>query len=171
MTVDYRGSHTPADIRDLWQTPRWLFDYMDNLNQYVCDIAASDYNHLCNEYVTEQQNAFIFDFSIFEGNSVWCNPPYSDINPWVDLAIKNRNQFGVGTTLLVPADTSVKWFEKALNSCDKVYFIVGGRISFIRADNQQAVSGNTKGSVLFHWEPITLPKQEIYFINRDDIKQ
>jgi phage N-6-adenine-methyltransferase len=54
------------------------------------------------------------------------------------------------TVMLVPADTSVKWFKLAYESCNEVRFI-SGRISFINADTQKPVNGNNKGSVLFIW--------------------
>lgn len=170
MTVDYRGSHTPHDIRDLWQTPKWLFDTLNYDGRYSLDIAASDYNHLVENYITEEDNAFAYDFSDEWGKMVWCNPPYSDITPWVDLAITNQTEHGVGTTLLVPADTSVGWFKKAQESCDRIIFIIGGRVSFIRADTQEPVQGNTKGSVLLEWLPSRLNKQEVIFWDRDTIK-
>ena len=147
MVTDYRSSNTPEDIRDLWQTPRWLFDSMDKRFSFSCDIAASDKNHLVKNYLTEQINAFAYDFTQLEGTYTWCNPPYSDISPWIDLAIDNKKA-GVGTVLLIPADTSVKWFSKCVSSADEIIFIIEGRISFVRADTQQLVSGNTKGSML-----------------------
>ena len=70
--------------------------------------------------------------------------------------------------MLVPADTSVKWFKLAYESCNEVRFI-SGRLSFINADTQKPVNGNNKGSVLFIWKAHA-PKNShsVTLINRDD---
>lgn len=146
--MDYRASYTPEEIRNLWQTPRWLFNAINKNLHFSCDIAASKDNHLVAEYISEEDDAFKFDFSKYEGTFVWCNPPYSDITPWIDLAIKNRDEHGVGTVLLIPADTSVKWFGKCVDEANEITFITEGRINFIRADTGIPVNGNTKGSML-----------------------
>ena len=70
--------------------------------------------------------------------------------------------------MLVPSDTSVKWFKLAFDSCNEVRFI-SGRISFINADTQKPVNGNNKGSVLFIWRAYA-PKQShcVTLVSRDD---
>lgn len=62
MVMDYRSSYTPENLRDLWQTPRWLFNAIDNNLHFACDIAASRDNHLVIRYITEIDNAFTYDF-------------------------------------------------------------------------------------------------------------
>ncbi len=170
MVTDYRSSNTPEDIRDLWQTPKWLFDFFNTRFEFSCDIASSDKNHLLEKYITEEMDSLTYDFSEFRNTYTWCNPPYSDITPWVDLAIKNK-KLKVGTVLLLPADTSVKWFTKCINHADEIVFITGGRVSFTRADTQQSVSGNTKGSVvvIFSTEA-ERRKLSTSYIERDWIK-
>ena len=146
--ADYRSSFTPEEIRDLWMTPRWLFSAINKQLNFVCDIAASEINHLLPTYITKEMDAFNYDFEPFRGRYVFCNPPYSDITPWIDLAIKNRDEHGVGTVLLIPADTSVKWFGKCVDEANEITFITEGRINFVRADTGVPVNGNTKGSML-----------------------
>ena len=171
MVTDYRSSHTPEDIRDLWQTPRWLFNCVNEYKNFVCDIAASQSNHLVSTFISEEDNAFTYDFEVFRGNYVWCNPPYSDIGPWIDLAIKNQQNHNVGTVLLIPADTSVRWFDKCRINANSIMFITGGRISFVRADTGVPVNGNTKGSMLVTLDP-TPPQEPIktYYVDRDRLK-
>lgn len=141
-------SNTPVEIRDLWQTPRCIFDSLDQEFEFTCDVAASHSNKLLSQYISynsESDNALVNGWC--EVN--WCNPPYSKIMPWVDKAIAEHAR-GKTIVMLVPADTSVKWFKKAYESCNEVRFI-SGRLSFINAETQKPVSGNNKGSVLFIW--------------------
>lgn len=78
----------------------------------------------------------------------------------------------MGTVLLVPADTSVKWFTKCVNEADSITFITEGRISFVRADTGRPVSGNTKGSMLVMFEPERNPNGclETFYVDRDYLK-
>lgn len=171
MTMDYRGSHTPLDIRDLWMTPRWLFNAVNKQLNFVCDIAASEANHLVSRYLTKEMDAFTYNFEVLRGGYVWCNPPYSDITPWIDLAIKNRNEHGVGTVLLIPADTSVKWFGKCVDEADEITFITEGRVNFVRADTGETISGNTKGSMMVLFNTSKNPNGlQTYYVDREYIK-
>ena len=155
-------SNTPVNIRDLWQTPKAIFNKLDLEFNFSCDVAASLENKLCDLSYGEMENALNQQW--FDNN--WCNPPYSDITPWVNKAIE-QHSFGRTTVMLVPADTSVKWFKLAYESCNEVRFI-SGRISFINADTQQPVNGNNKGSVLFIWRAYA-PKDShtVTLIDRD----
>ncbi len=157
-------SNTPAAIKDSWQTPKEIFNTLDKEFGFTCDVAASDDNHFCDGWITEAMNAFEAPWGMVS----WCNPPYSNITPWVNEAIGESKHCGKTIVMLVPADTSVKWFKLAYESCNEVRFI-SGRISFINADNQKPVNGNNKGSVLFIWRGHA-PKNShtVTLINRDD---
>jgi phage N-6-adenine-methyltransferase len=159
-------SFTAAEIKDLWQTPVEIFNQLNKEFNFDCDVAASEANHLCEKYFTESDDALINSW----GKVNWCNPPYSDITPWVREAIGEHLRCEKTTVMLVPADTSVKWFKLAYESCNEVRFI-SGRISFINADTQKPVNGNNKGSVLFIWRgnapknshTVTLIDRDVFF--------
>jgi len=138
-------SNTPLNIRDLWQTPKELFSTLNREFRFDLDVAASEKNALTPDFLDEKDNALSRKW----GEKNWCNPPYSDITPWVNKAIE-QHKLGRTTVMLVPADTSVKWFKEAYKSCNEVRFI-SGRISFINAETQKPVNGNNKGSVIFIW--------------------
>tara|TARA_R110002012_G_C11509964_1_gene598320 strand:- start:392 stop:955 length:564 start_codon:yes stop_codon:yes gene_type:complete len=156
-------SNTPENIRDLWQTPKQIFNKLDDEFNFTFDVAASNENSLCSEFWAEKDNALENRWDRVN----WCNPPYSDITPWVKKAIE-QHEAGRTTVMLVPADTSVKWFKLAYDTCNEVRFI-SGRISFINAETQRSVNGNNKGSVLFIWKAYA-PKNShtVTLINRDD---
>ena len=159
-----RKSNTPVNIKDLWQTPKSLFDKLNDEFNFNGDVAANITNWLCPNYITESEDAL--KRSWFGVN--WCNPPYSDITPWINQAI-NQHQEGKTIVMLVPSDTSVKWFKLAYESCNEVRFI-SGRISFINADTQLPVNGNNKGSVIFIWRGNS-PKNShtVTLIDREDL--
>lgn len=71
-------SNTDVSIKDLWQTPQYLFDFLNKEFKFDTDVASSYLNHLCDKYLTEEDNALVSDW----GKVNWCNPPYSSIGPF-----------------------------------------------------------------------------------------
>lgn len=55
-----------------------------------------------------------------EGERVFCNPPWSMIKPFVDLA-----PFADLAVLLVPARCNARWFHRALSYGAAVEFFLG----------------------------------------------
>ncbi|WP_210506804.1 phage N-6-adenine-methyltransferase [Pantoea ananatis] len=148
---DYGGSTTPPEHRDSWMTPPEVFAVSDAEFSFAGDAAASDSNRLHENYLTERQDSLSTDWMAYFGSgTVWCNPPYSDISPWVEKA-NNEAKNGVGTVMLLPVDTSVGWFKLARSHCTEVRFITGGRLAFISAATGKPVSGNNKGSMFIIW--------------------
>lgn len=160
----YLGSKTTESIRDLWQTPKFVFKYYYNRFGFTCDVAASESNTFCIDFYDKSDNSL--EMPWYRSN--WCNPPYSDITPWVEKAIEQMGK-GCLTAMLIPADTSVKWFKRAFDNCSECHFI-SGRLAFINAETQKPVSGNNKGSVVFIFDPRSPFKSQVALINREDMK-
>lgn len=61
---------------------------------------------------------------------IWCNPPYSDIGPWLRKALsevrQDRAEFVVA---LVKGDTSTDWFQRYGTQAD-LFMFVNGRLQF-----------------------------------------
>ncbi|NHB94862.1 phage N-6-adenine-methyltransferase, partial [Photorhabdus cinerea] len=164
---DFRGSNTPRELRDKWQTPIEIFTALDLEFGFYLDAAADAQNTLCSHYLTERDNALECDWESY--GSIWCNPPYSKITPWIKkAAIECRKQLQ-SVVMLVPADTSVGWFKLAMNSVDEIRLITGGRISFINAGNGKPVNGNNKGSLLLIWRPFIKPRGILTTVDRDKL--
>lgn len=165
----YHDSHTPIDIRDLWQTPPEIFAALHNEFRFSCDVAASATNHLLPFYFSEYDNALALNWAdLLPISFAWCNPPYSDITPWVRKAIDEYRK-GIGTVMLVPADTSVGWFGMARQACTEVRFITDGRLSFIRADTGKPVNGNNKGSMFLIFNPFISTSGLTGYVQRDTL--
>ena len=145
----YTGSKTKPAIRDLFQTPKFVFNWYNKQYKFTCDVAASFRNTFIpySHFGEQVDGAFIDALEQGWGKVNWCNPPYSNVRPWVDKAIVEASK-GNTTVMLVPADTSVAWFREAFNKCSVCEFI-SGRISFINAETGKPQSGNNKGSVVF----------------------
>ena len=180
MNTEHK-SNTPTEMRNLWQTPKALFDYYDKRFGFDIDLAASSSNALCDEYCNESEDALLHDtfndkllnLGVHNGRScdtisVFCNPPYSKLMPWVAMMVEYAEMYGVKIVTLIPADTSVQWFKYAFDNCSECHFI-SGRISFINAETQKPVSGNNKGSVVFVFDPNSPFKSQVCLLERDEI--
>ena len=157
-------SNTPVEIRDLWQTPDFIFSYYDRRFNFTTDVAASAANRKCKDHRSEKFDGLLTGW----GDRNWCNNPYSETGQWVDKAIEEMRK-GRLTVMLIPSDTSVKWFKKAFYNCTECHFI-SGRLAFINADTKKPASGNNKGSVVFIFDPLSPLKSQVALIDRDDLK-
>ena len=170
---------------DLWRTPPEVFNTLNNEFLFVADMACTEENKLCGLGFTESDNSLGFNwFNVVEdrnpfkfNNYVWCNPPYSDIKPWVDKAIEAQLN-GLGTVMLLNQDTSVGWFYEALQYVSEIRFITGdkkenggftgGRLAFIDQDGRPA-KGNNKPQFILVFNPFKVGEAVTSYITRNQI--
>ncbi|PHM29108.1 phage N-6-adenine-methyltransferase [Xenorhabdus budapestensis] len=167
MKADFGGSNTPPKFKDLWQTPLPLFKALDLEFRFTLDAAASDQNTLCAHYLTERDNALESDWISL--GAIWCNPPYSNIRPWIEKAAIECQKQLQPVVMLVPSDFSVGWFKLALETVDEVRIITGGRISFIPAEQKIIGKSNTKGSKILIWRPFITPRKLITTVDKEHL--
>lgn len=157
--------------RDAYRTPPELFAALDAEFNFRIDVAASAANTLCVNYLTEIDNALMADwleYDLWTGGHAWCNPPYSDITPWVRKAAEQAKS-GIGCVMLVMADTSVGWYAEAIKTCQEVRFIVSGRISFLDPETGKPAAGNNKGSMFLIWHPFGRTAPVVSHVQRDEL--
>ncbi|WRQ11935.1 N-6-adenine-methyltransferase [Serratia phage vB_SlqS_ZDD2] len=175
------SSNTPNEIKDLWMTPKEVFNYFADLFDIVADVATNGDNSLHPNFITEEEDATANAWRPFleakypdldlGGKYVWCNPPFSNIKPFVERAIEAMKS-DLGTVMLVPADTSTAWFALAGKECDTVRFLSVGRIAFIRADTGKPTNGNNKGTAFFIFKPGEKKRKgtaNMMFMHKQDI--
>lgn len=59
---------------------------------------------------------------------IFCNPPWSQIEPWVDKALGSRCQ----TVFLLPARTDTNWFHKLAHNSKVELRFFRKRVHFVR---------------------------------------
>lgn len=170
MAGGFSNSKTPKHLRGKWRTPLALFASQDREFRFTADVAAEPHTALCPVFLTKEQDALARFWDDF-GGTVWCNPPYDDIMPWVHVAA-HCNDRGTGCVMLVPASTSVDWWLEALQSVTEVKFITGGRIKFLHPETGKPQNGNMGGSAFLIWRPDDFPKQaRVTWHDRDTLFQ
>lgn len=159
--------------KDSYRTPRAVYDFYDHQYHFVLDAAASDINARSQRYITEQQNTHETNWfhaafgapgdalgethpEARTGHYVWMNPPYSNIGPFVETAIKWQAK-GLGCVMLVMMDQSVGWFKRAVEHCQEVHLVIGGRLSFVDPVTEKPANGNNKGSMFLVFHPFGRP--------------
>lgn len=104
--VKHRGD-VLEDV-DVRPTPDDLYLPLDARFGFTLDAAASADNAKCGTYFTITDNGLYRDWS---GHTVWCNPPYSRIRPWVSKAW-DSHLVCPAIVLLLPANrTEQGWWQ------------------------------------------------------------
>jgi phage N-6-adenine-methyltransferase len=144
--VDDRATH-PLDFAD----------FSEQHGPFTLDVAAAAHNTKCDRFFTREQDGTVQDWA---GERVWCNPPYSDIAPWV------RKAWGCwastsGITMLLPANrTEQSWWQLMVEpyrdraGSPLTTRFLPGRMRFLKP-GQTAVGPNNRppfGCALLVWD-------------------
>ena len=95
------GMNVQTSENDNYETPPWLFKALDTEFRFTFDVAADINNHLCPMWTNDIERTDIRNSEI-----VFCNPPYSNITPFVAQLIAARCL----TVFLLPVRTGTSWF-------------------------------------------------------------
>lgn len=116
-----------------WITPQDLFDEIKDAFDIKLDPCGHDQNILSPDIrtISKEENGLDFDWDM----NTFINPPYSDIEIWVQKAIDQsclyRKNFYV---LLLPSRTDRPWFRKIMGKAIAVCFM-HKRLKFSNAKN------------------------------------
>lgn len=101
-----RGARDDVDDR---QTDPRLFELWHDRFHFTIDVAAAAHNAQLDRYYTRDDDGLAQDWT---GERVWCNPPYSHIEPWIRKALDRQAELVV---LLLPANrTEQKWWQNLI---------------------------------------------------------
>lgn len=104
-------NHPQQDVRDDVDDRRTLPDFFAPLNaarRFTVDAAASDENALLPRYWTKRDNAIAQSWG---AERVWCNPPFSGLEPWVEKAwVEMVDGTCESVTMLLPANRCEQGF-------------------------------------------------------------
>lgn len=131
-------------LNDQWQTPSNIYNYFIN-NGFI------DFNPLCIDYDNSLNKIFTCD--------LYCNPPYSNIEPFVDYMI-NHNLKGYKVVMLLPVRSGTAWFRKILNNSHCSIYFFTQRLHF--SDKNSAPFDCML--VYFNLDTVC---NKFYFINRN----
>jgi phage N-6-adenine-methyltransferase len=160
--VRFKGSNHPQQTStrgvrpdiDCRATDPLLFEVFNRRWHFTVDVAALPHNAKLERFYSPADDGLTQDWA---GERVWCNPPYSDIEPWVEKAWASDAELVV---MLLPANrTEQGWWQRHVEPFRdrrggvSIEFLPG-RIRFI-ADGAEGIGKNERppfGCVLLIWE-------------------
>lgn len=164
-------SQTDGKISDSYRTPKWLIDWIDDEYSFTCDAAASDENHLFDNYYTETNSALTSDWSL-SGGHVFCNPPFSNgfKEAFLAKAFNEMTNKGVSSVFLIPADITNKcWLDHIYGKATKITAI-NGRVKFIDPVTLKESKAGL-GVAIVEFQHGEKPVEKIEYAIRDDIRK
>ncbi len=145
FTVD----HQIYDVDDR-TTPDAEFSCFHKQYRFTIDAAASHHNARLPRYWTIADDGLS---QSWEGERVWCNPPFSNIEPWV---VKAWNSDADLVVMLLPANrTEQTWWQRHVEpfrdrSTLSVNFLPG-RMRFLMPGSTRSVGRPPFGCCLLIW--------------------
>lgn len=116
---------------DEWETPKDLFDKLNNIFSFTLDPCATVNNAKCKKFYTKDQNGLL---KSWKNETVFCNPPYSQIKLWVKKCYEEFKLNKVTVILLLPARTDTKYFHEFISG-NALLFFIKGRLHFNNSIN------------------------------------
>ena len=93
-----------------WETPQWLFDYLNQEFRFTLDPCSTDLNAKCAKHFTKQEDGLR---QLWADEVVFMNPPYgAAIAQWMKRAHEASVHERATTVCLVPARTDTRWWHQ-----------------------------------------------------------
>ena len=121
------GHMAAIGVNDLWETPPDLFKRI--CIQYgvkpSLDVCASRLNRKCRYFFAEADDGLAQDWN----RPFYCNPPYSQVEAWLDKANREVDRHKITGLLLTFAKTDTGWWHRQIEGRHETHFH-RGRIIF-----------------------------------------
>jgi len=92
--------------RNNWETPRDLFDKLNEEFNFELDVCATPENAKCKKYYSPEEDGLKEEWK----GLCWMNPPYGrEIGKWIKKAYESALA-GATVVCLVPARTDTAWW-------------------------------------------------------------
>lgn len=153
--------------KDDWRTPTPVFHWARERvgGAFDYDAACTLENSLATPLWTPSAGGFKAHDSLSapwpNDMVIWCNPPYSKIDPWIDAALACKST----VAMLIMSPNGEERFARLLPRAHEIHIV--GRIGFLDR-NGKPVNGNTRGSSLFVINPPFGASQRTW-VSREEI--
>lgn len=123
-----------------WITPKYIIDACGPFDLDPCCPALMPHK-TAHTMIQRPQDGL----SVPWAGRVWLNPPYANIEPWMD----RMSEHGNGVALVTPR-TGSKWFQRTVFRRAKYVLFLDRRIRFIRDDFTESKSPTTDSCLVFY---------------------
>lgn len=121
----------PVTQKDKWETPEHIFRKLDQEFHFTLDPCAETHTAKCKKYFTIEEDGLSKDW---KGETVFCNPPYSNenIDMWMEKCYNESLKPNTTVVALVAVSASANWWhEWVLNKAELRF--VERRVQFVGA--------------------------------------
>lgn len=121
----------PIAEKDKWETPPNVFKNLNDEFNFTLDPCCELRTAKCSKFFTLEDDGLSKDW---QGETVFCNPPYSNgnIDMWMEKCYRESLKPNTMVIALVAVSTSAKWFhEWVLNKAELRF--VERRVRFVGA--------------------------------------
>lgn len=127
-------SNTPASEKDLAQTPWWFIESAQSYfrEQFSLDVCAQAATAKCDNYFSLESGKDALELPWCWFN--WCNPPFSDITPWIEKAALEAD-LGNQTVMIFPDTPETEYSRLAALHADTL-IRMPFRLKFLRPDGE-----------------------------------
>ena len=158
--ITKHGKSADAFDRDSWETPQWLFDWLNETFCFTLDAAANTDNYKCFRFCTPEQSGLEKDWG---QETVYCNPPYSRgmKKKFLDKA---RSEKQATSVFVVPALPSEGWFP---HDASMIIWITGGRVGFVNPLTGEENPNPPSGTCVVIFSPLHFGTTTYTTVDRD----
>ena len=166
--MNMNNTTTPESEQDCAQTPWWFIKSLESYTSLNIDLDVC-----CSPSTAKAKSFLSLDIGLNGLNASWhsvnwCNPPYSDIKPWVDHA-NNESATGKATLMLIPDKPEVAYTRLARQYADTVIHMPF-RLNFLRPDGTEFLdkAGKKQGPkfpvcvYIFTPQGLQMPIRDVY---------
>lgn len=158
-------------VKDDWRTPpelaarlheKWGFtlDLATDGTDGICGIKGLTGPHRPKPIYSQQPICYCGLCDEAENEAIFCNPPYSDLRPWIirfDFLAAFQDCLVVA--LLPVSPTSQKWWKPLTETVHELRF-TAQRIRFVAPATGQPGPAPTGSNVIAIWKPGVLPPKD-----------
>ena len=169
--MNLNNSTTPESEQDCAQTPWWFIHSLEHFTSLNIDLDVC-----CAPSTAKAQQFYSLDEGVDSVDGLeaiwhktnWCNPPYSDVAPWVTKSA-NESISGSTTMMLIPDKAEVGYTRLARQHADTVIHMPF-RLNFLRPDGSEFLdkAGKKQGPkfpvcvYIFTPQGLQMPIRDIY---------
>lgn len=118
--------------QDYGTDPEFIKAVLERYGDFVCDLAASPSNAVCERYITEEMDSLSIEWASSNDGVMWLNPPFSKIGPWAKKCAEESSRMTKNSKILflTPASVGANWFAEYVFPFSHV-FSLQPRLTFV----------------------------------------
>lgn len=159
------SSNTPPNKKDFWNTTWQAVRDAEKLTgrKFMLDAATTKEASKAIQYITPEMDALSRSWIDEIPGAVWCNPPFSRKELFLDKAHEQAIMLGEIIVCMIPFEPTTKWWMNYVMDEASIVYIPSARYNFIDDETKKEISGCPFSSCFAVFTSLTMPTQYIHF--------